>query len=783
MCNFQFGCTVLTKKFGMHKHHPYPNLKLLFCALLITITPVLADGQGWMWANGNSSSPNGFGQAGIANPLNTPGQSYARNTWTDLDGNLWTYGGGHTSPASTNSVGSDLWKYDIITNQWSFISGDFTSITAVMGVPGPQGVPTNGSTPGPSGLGQPRWIDNNGDLWLGGGGSLSDVMWRFDQTSQNWSWMSGLITQQQTVNYGVQGVPNSTNSPGRFFGEDNLNWKDENGNFWYYNLVDGVVWRYNPNTLLWTWMLGTPMSGPVYGTIGQAASTNTPGVLTASASYGWMTWQDSSYNCYIGYGRVNFPNIDYELWRLDITNLTWNCLYQFSLDVNNAHQYSTNTCNSGSNDRPIWGKEQRVTWVDDCGNMWTVQPNKNIVNSATEVGLWRYESDSETFTLVDTYSNRVFGTMGVRSPLNHPFHTTNGASSWVSDGKFWTMEGVNAGNTVLWNYEPDLVNADFDTTVSCTQVAFSDLSSTGCNRIKSWEWDFGDGTKSTDQNPTHTYSANGTYSVQLIVQNCTWDADTIVKTITTNACGFHGVYSVDSDSICGGDCTNINLNANGGTPPYSFEIQPGTTTNSSLFRICPDTSTTYTIIASDANGATDTSTLFVYVNPLLVTFNASTISGAAPLNVDFTNLSIGADGYYWKIDGQIFSVFDTTYQFDEGSHQAVLVGFNDACIDSFTVEINVGVQSIIIVPNIFTPNGDGVNDAFTISHSNIETFEIQIFNRWGSQIFTSSNIDESWKGLVKDDKPASDGVYFYIIKAIGYDGKAHHLKGYVTVVN
>ncbi len=537
-----------------------PIFQKLFYLIILNSICFNSNAQGWMWVHGNTAAPEGFGQAGVPDVLNTPGQSYARCTWTDLDGNLWAYGGGHISPTSTYCNGSDLWKYDILTNEWLMISGDFTSISAAMGVPGPQGVPTVGSNPGPAMLGQPRWIDDNGDLWLGGGGSMSDVMWRFDQVSQNWSWMSGLLGSQQPVNYGVQGVASSTNSPGRFYGEDNLNWKDELGNFWYYNLVDGTVWKYNPNTLFWTWMLGVPMSGPVYGTLGQASATNTPGVLTGDAKYGWMTWQDTSYNCYIGYARsdlANSPVVEYELWRLDISNLSWNCIYRSTLD----NQNSTNNCVVGDEEKPIWGNEQRGLWVDDCGHMWTVQPNSYLHSLANEVGFWRYESDLERFTLIDRYSNRIFGTQGVRSTLNHPFHATAGAETWVSDGKFWTLEGTGSDNTVLWNYEPDKVTANFEEGVNCNEITFSDLSSSGCNRLKSWKWNFGDGHSSTDQNPIHTYEENGTYSVTLIVNNCTWHADTITKTITTGNCieDEDEVDVIVSDSINEIDSEDFNV--------------------------------------------------------------------------------------------------------------------------------------------------------------------------------------------------------------------------------
>ncbi len=71
------------------------------------------------------------------------------------------------------------------------------------------------------------------------------------------------------------------------------------------------------------------------------------------------------------------------------------------------------------------------------------------------------------------------------------------------------------------------------------------------------------------------------------------------------------------------------------------------------------------------------------------------------------------------------------------------------------------------IPNAFTPNGDGLNDYFSIKgipRENITLFNLQIFNRWGQLVFTAHDIDQSWNGLMLGTgEPCPGGVYTWVI--------------------
>jgi len=97
---------------------------------------------------------------------------------------------------------------------------------------------------------------------------------------------------------------------------------------------------------------------------------------------------------------------------------------------------------------------------------------------------------------------------------------------------------------------------------------------------------------------------------------------------------------------------------------------------------------------------------------------------------------------------------------------------NDACVQA---------RSRVFVPNAFTPNDDGLNDSLTIKGLFISEFHIRIYDRWGTKVFESNSLSNSWDGTFKGSKPVTD-VYEYLIDAKGTDGKPYFFSGTVTVL-
>jgi gliding motility-associated-like protein len=94
---------------------------------------------------------------------------------------------------------------------------------------------------------------------------------------------------------------------------------------------------------------------------------------------------------------------------------------------------------------------------------------------------------------------------------------------------------------------------------------------------------------------------------------------------------------------------------------------------------------------------------------------------------------------------------------------------SDTVYKNPTVLVDPPVSQLETIPNVFSPNNDGVNDYFKIagiSDPCLDSVTVSIYNRWGHKVFESNNINFEWDGKNKNGKPMSDGVYFVIIDGI-----------------
>ncbi len=102
--------------------------------------------------------------------------------------------------------------------------------------------------------------------------------------------------------------------------------------------------------------------------------------------------------------------------------------------------------------------------------------------------------------------------------------------------------------------------------------------------------------------------------------------------------------------------------------------------------------------------------------------------------------------------------------------------------DSITIKIgNTNNDIFLEVPNVFTPNDDGKNDEFRVAYRSILKYEIWVYNRWGRMVYHSKEPAKGWDGRI-GGKDASVGVYFYVIKAKGADGKDYDKDGSVNLL-
>lgn len=242
------------------------------------------------------------------------------------------------------------------------------------------------------------------------------------------------------------------------------------------------------------------------------------------------------------------------------------------------------------------------------------------------------------------------------------------------------------------------------------------------------------------------------------------DEPTILSTLVT-------------DPVCVGDSGCVEVLATGGVPTlqYSFDNgatwQPGNT-------LCGLDAGTYNVWVEGGNGCSDSTTVSIAApDTVIAAFTATPPNGSVPLDVEFTNTSVGATSYIWSFgDGDSSTVTDPDHTYSpKGDYTVILTATNGPCTDTASFVIQVTGESNIIVPNIITANGDGINDEFAPVLTNIASFECWIYNIWGQQVYYWNGLNGSWDG-----SGHADGTYYYSIIAVGADGTTYNLSGFFT---
>lgn len=132
-----------------------------------------------------------------------------------------------------------------------------------------------------------------------------------------------------------------------------------------------------------------------------------------------------------------------------------------------------------------------------------------------------------------------------------------------------------------------------------------------------------------------------------------------------------------------------------------------------------------------------------------------------------------------------FSDLELTYTFnDQGTTYVRFVAANaDGACEYYgdTYEVSIG-ESSLLCPNAFSPfTSPGVNDEWRVSYKSIISFECHIFNKWGTKMATLTDPSQGWDGRY-GGKEVPPGVYYYVIKAEGADGKQYKLSGDINII-
>ncbi|HEX2608037.1 MAG TPA: PKD domain-containing protein, partial [Flavisolibacter sp.] len=327
-------------------------------------------------------------------------------------------------------------------------------------------------------------------------------------------------------------------------------------------------------------------------------------------------------------------------------------------------------------------------------------------------------------------------------------------------------------------------------------VSFID-STTYNDTLTAYQWDFGDGTTSTLQNPGHQYTAPGFYSVSLNVQTenaCrgTYNLDDVIKIVQSP------LISIGGDSVV---CLNGFMNHLGvfdrsdtSAVRWQWKIPNGN--SSTLQNPVPQQYTSagsfqLATIVTNSSGCSDTATRNLLVNPLpaITIPTPVTMQAGFPVTLPAT-YSSNVVSYAWTPGATLSCTdcpqptaspkFNTKYQ--------VAVVDSNGCRNVGEVQVIVICKNAnVFVPNTFSPNGDGSNDVFYVRGRGLERVKtLRIFNRWGEVVFEQNNFpvnDASygWNGKYKGNKPTPD-VYIYQVEVFCDNSEIIRFEGNVALI-
>ena len=238
---------------------------------------------------------------------------------------------------------------------------------------------------------------------------------------------------------------------------------------------------------------------------------------------------------------------------------------------------------------------------------------------------------------------------------------------------------------------------------------------------------------------------------------------------------------------CGGSPVMLTANATG-TGPFSYIWSPPGTGNTSSVTVSPDSATTYTVTVSNGCITTKTATVLTG-NPLI----GACCSTAILKGNDITMVATGdtsIKSYMWAPSVNCLDppLCDSVKATPTVTTTYTVIGTDRAgCQSERIVTITVETPCFnFIVPNVFTPNNAGtlgLDKVFYINtaNTNITAWSILIVDRWGKEVYNSTNPTQYWDGNTQGGGQAPSGVYYYIINAT-CAGSTSKKDGFVQVI-
>jgi len=336
---------------------------------------------------------------------------------------------------------------------------------------------------------------------------------------------------------------------------------------------------------------------------------------------------------------------------------------------------------------------------------------------------------------------------------------------------------VNTVPTSAFNLSPN------DTICLDAQLTLTYAGNATTNAVYSWNFSGGNVVSGSGQGPYQVnWNTPSLYSLSLHVSENGCNSDTTYKSVTVLPIP---VINISSDITQG--CKPITVNFTDLTPDaahwnWTFSGgNPGTSTVENPTNIVYNNAGSFNVTLNVVNiyGCANTTTFnnFITAYPVPVAdFTFSPTVGTPGLPIIFSSSSSVATIWNWDFgDAATSTEQNPSHAYAQTGYHTIWLVVETAhgCIDSTSKEILI---IDIKIPNVFTPNGDGINDNFVISGIEyVPDCQLLIFNRWGKKVYESAYYKNDWDG-----GKYADGTYYYIFTLPQGIHEPYH--GTVTIV-
>jgi len=538
-------------------------------------------------------------------------------------------------------------------------------------------------------------------------------------------------------------------------------------------------------------------------------------------------------------GCTDNTTIPIEVFAMPIANFDFNneCVYDALNFTNQSSQVATifawefGDGNTSTQENPShtyntsgqYNVTLMISTADGCGDTITQQV------SAYDQPVANFEVDptcletNSNFTDLSTINNIdgdqitgwawVFGdgnTSNQQNPTNMYGAENNYNVTLLVTSNYGCVDSITQSTTV-W----PLPEVDFSPTDVCleTPTQFNDQTfisnANSNNTIVGWNWNFGDGGTSSDQNPTYTYSAAGTYQATLEATSnygCVNSNELTVTVHPNPIASFTGVDLEGCSPVCFELSSNSYVNAPANITNYTYSLSNGVSYNPAGGNVSDCFTNNsgnpmyigVTLTVETNHGCIGTHTepnyIQVYHNPT-ASFSINPEEPDVVSNiVSFNNSSQYADNNTWNItDYGSTNTVSPVITFEPEPEPAsydveLIVSTNEGCTDTTWGQFDLVDRVIFYVPNTFTPDGDPYNQTFQpIFYSGFDPldYNLLIFNRWGEVLFESNNAEVGWDGTygAANTEIAKDGIYIWKIEfKETMTDKRHTHTGHVNVL-